>query len=629
MSEDKEKKGDEKKKARPRGSGPPWRDAAEKYSSGAYLGVFTYSRRAIELVWSTNKSLTITLAVLTLVAGVLPAAIAYVGKLIVDQVLLAAATDLAADRALAFWYVAAEAGLVATVAAAQRGIGVCQALLRAQLGHRVNTMILEKSLSLSLAQFEDSEFYDKLTRARREASSRPLSLVTKTFQLVQHAIGLVSAGLLLASFSPWAVLVLFGAGLPAFLVEAKFSGDAFRLFRWRSPEARKQMYIETVLAREDYVKEVKLFGLGPMLLERYKGIFQLLYGEDRALTLRRGGWGYVLGLVSTAAFYGAYAWVVSDAVAGTISLGDMTMYLLLFKQGQAAVGAALSGVGKMYEDNLYLSTLYELLDEESTVPGGEAVAGPDPEDGLRFEDVWFAYPGASESALRGVNLHLPPGQKLALVGENGSGKTTLIKLLTRLYDPTQGRILLDGRDLREWEPHALRQRVGVIFQDFMRYQLSAGENIGVGDVDNLMDAEQWDFAAERGMAKPFIEEWDEGYDTPLGRWFNQGRELSGGQWQKVALSRAFMRKQADVLVFDEPTAAMDAEAESLVFDRVRALTQDQIAILISHRFSTVRMADEIAVLESGEVTELGDHEALMAADGKYARLFNLQAQGYR
>ncbi len=617
------------KKQPGRGNGPAWRDASDKYSGGAYAGVFRYSRRALELVWSTNRGLTIVLATLTLLAGVMPAAIAYVGKLIVDQVLEAAASGIPADRVLTFWYVAAEAGLVATVAASQRGIGVCQSLLRAQLGHRVNSMILEKSLSLSLAQFEDSDFYDKLTRARREASSRPLSLVTKTFQLVQHAIGLISAGALLASFSPWAVLVLFGAGLPAFIVEAKFSGDAFRLFRWRSPEARKQMYIETVLAREDYVKEVKLFGLGPMLLGRYKEIFELIYGEDRALTLKRGGWGYALGLVSTAAFYGAYAWVVSDAVAGDITLGDMTMYLLLFKQGQSAVGAALSGIGKMYEDNLYLSTLYELLDEESTVPDGAEVAGPDPSDGLRFEDVWFSYPGSSESALRGVNLHLHPGQKLALVGENGSGKTTLIKLLTRLYDPTRGRITLDGRDLREWNPHALRQRVGVIFQDFMRYQLSAGENIGVGDVDNMEDAERWDLAAERGMAKSFITEWEDGYDTPLGRWFNQGRELSGGQWQKIALSRAFMRQQADVLVFDEPTSAMDAEAEAQVFDRVRALTEDQIAILISHRFSTVRMADEIAVLELGEVTELGDHEALMAADGKYARLFNLQAQGYR
>ncbi|MEM1347898.1 MAG: ABC transporter ATP-binding protein, partial [Myxococcota bacterium] len=409
----------------------------------------------------------------------------------------------------------------------------------------------------------------------------------------------------------------------------QFSGEAFRLFRWRSPEARKQMYIETVLAREDYVKEVKLFGLGELMLSKYRHIFETLYGEDRSLTLRRGFWGFILGLLSTGAFYGAYAWVVWETVATTITLGEMTMYLLLFRQGQSAVSASLHSIGKMYEDNLYLSTLYELLGEETDEVSGVEHDGPDPADGLRFEEVWFQYPGQQVWALKGVNLHLRPGQKLALVGENGSGKTTMIKLLTRLYDPTKGRITLDGRDLREWDVHALRERVGVIFQDFMRYQLSVGENIGVGDVAHYQEEDLWDEAAERGMAKPFIDEMSRGYDTPLGRWFNQGRELSGGQWQKIALSRAFMRKRAEVLVFDEPTAAMDAEAESQVFERVKSLTADQIAILISHRFSTVRMADQIAVLSSGQIIEQGDHRALLDLGGKYARLFHLQAQGYR
>lgn len=593
------------------------------------LGVFRYSWRALKLVWTTSRALTIVFGLLTALAGLMPTGIAYVGKLIVDQVLLASESGLPADRALAFGWVGLEAGLVIGLAALQRGLSVCQSLLRAQLGHRINYMILEKALELDLAQFEDSEFYDKLTRARREASSRPLSLVKRTFQLGQNAISLSTAAALLWGFSPWAVLILFAAGLPAFVVETKFSGEAFRLFRWRSPESRKQMYIETVLAREDYVKEVKLFGLGPMLLDRYRQIFEMLYGEDRDLTLRRGLWGYLLGLISTAAFYGAYAWVVWDTIAGAVTLGEMTMYLMLFRQGQSAVSASLDSIGGMYEDNLYLSTLYELLEEETLSSDGQVVEGDAPGDGLRFEDVWFQYPGQQGWALRGVDLHLPPGRKLALVGENGSGKTTLIKLLTRLYEPTRGRILLDGRDLRDWKLARLRERIGVIFQDFVRYQFSVGENIGVGDVGRFEEEPAWERAAERGMALPFIEEMDEGFDTQLGRWFKNGRELSGGQWQKIALSRAFMRTGADVLVFDEPTAAMDAEAEAQVFDRVKALTEDQIAILISHRFSTVRMADQIAVLSEGEVTERGDHASLMDEGGTYARLFNLQAAGYR
>jgi ATP-binding cassette subfamily B protein len=594
-----------------------------------YLGVFQYSRRAMELVWTTSPRLTVALGVLTLFVGVIPTGTAYVGKLIVDAVQEAARTGLTPDRQAALVCVLIEGGLIVASSAGQRGLMVCQSLLRAMLGHRVNVMILEKSLTLSLPQFEDSEFYDKLTRARREASSRPLSLVNKTYGLIQNLLGLLTAAALLWSFSPIAPLLILLAGLPSFIVEAKFSQDAFRLFRWRSPEARKQMYLETVLAREDYAKEVKLFGLGPMFLERYKQIFDAVFGEDRALTIRRGAWGFVVGLVSTGAFYGAYAWVVMTTAAGAITLGDMTMYLLLFKQGQSAVAAMLSAIGGMYEDNLYLSTLYELLEEPAAQRDGTETRGPDPSDGLRFEDVWFRYPGQDEDALRGITLHIPPGKKLAIVGENGSGKTTLIKLLARLYEPTQGRILLDGLELDQWQLNALHKRIGVIFQDFVRYQLTVGENIGAGQLERFEDEEAWRVAAERGMAAPFVEQMPAGYKTQLGKWFSEGRELSGGQWQKIALSRAFMRTSADVLVFDEPTSAMDAEAEAQVFDRVRALTKDQIAILISHRFSTVRMADEIAVLEHGKIGEFGDHAALMALGGRYARLFKLQAAGYQ
>ncbi len=604
----------------------------DESASNGFFSVFRYSRRAIELVWTTSRFLTIALAVLTLVAGVLPAAVAFVGALIVDAVVSAAEIFQRSGEThlrMVLSWVALEAGLVAVLAAAQRGISVCQSLLRAQLGNRVNVMILDKALTLELEQFEDSEFYDKLTRARREASSRPLSLVTRTFGLGQNGISLASYGALLVQFSPWALLVLLLAGMPAFFAEAKFSGDAFRLFRWRSPETRMQMYLETVLAREDHAKEVKLYGLGAKLLERYQAIFKRLYQEDRRLTLRRDSWGFGLGLLGTAALYAAYGWTAVTTVAGLITLGQMTMYMMLFRQGQSAVSASLSAISGMYEDNLYLSTLYEFLDTPVRPVSGHLLVGADPGDGVRFEQVCFVYPDAEQPALIDIDLHIRPGESLALVGENGAGKTTLIKLLTRLYTPASGRILLDGSDLNDWNEQALQRRVGVIFQDFTRYQLTAGENVGAGDVRYFEDQSRWREASDKGMATPFIENLPEGFQTQLGKWFMQGRELSGGQWQKIALARAFMRTEADILVLDEPTAAMDAAAEANIFEHFRSLTQQRIAILISHRFSTVRMADQIVVIEHGRIIERGSHDQLMTLDGHYAHLFSLQARGYR
>jgi ABC-type multidrug transport system fused ATPase/permease subunit len=593
------------------------------------LGVFRYGGRAVGLVWTTSARLTLTLVGLSLLAGLLPAAIAWVGKLIVDAVVAAAKSGLAADREAALLYVGAELVLVVLLAACQRGLSVCESLLRAQLGNRVNVMILDKALTLALPQFEDSEVYDKMTRARRDASTRPLSLVMATFGLAQNAISLATYGALLLQFSPAAVAVLVLAALPAFLAETRFSGEAFRLFEWQTPETREQFYLETVLAREDSAKEVQLFGIGPRLLQRYDGIFRRLYGADRNLTLRRGLWGFLLGLLSTAAFYGAYAWIIAAAARSRISLGEMTMYVLVFKQGQSALSASLSAIGGMFEDNLYLSNLYAFLSLPVPGPRAGATQGPSPGDGIRFERVGFRYPRAGRPALDGVSFHLAPGGKLALVGQNGAGKTTLIKLLTRLYEPSEGRILLDGLDLAEWDLGALRGRIGVIFQDFVRYQMTVGENIGAGDAAAFDEEPRWQEAARLGMAELFVRELPQRYHTQLGGWFRDGRELSLGEWQKIALSRAFMRRRADILVLDEPTASMDAEAEVRVFEQFRAATRDQMAILISHRFSTVRMADRILVLHDGRVMEEGTHDELVRRGGHYARLFSLQAAGYR
>jgi ATP-binding cassette, subfamily B, bacterial len=598
----------------------------QRFRLASLYASFRHTRATVALVWKSSPRLTLLLGALTLLGAAAPLAIAFVGKAIVDAA-------VARHRDSTLHWVLVELGLVVAQAALIRALSLVRGLLGARLGLDINVRILEKALTLELRHFEDPDFYDRLTRARREASVRPISVVTESFQLVQNILTLFGYAGLLVSFSPWAVLGLLLAALPATLAEMRFSQQAFRLRNWRSPDSRRLLYLEYVLANDDHAKEVKLFGLGPMLLERYRGLGETFYKEDTQLALRRAGWSYLLSLVGTLTFYGCYAVVAVAAALGTLTLGLMTLYVVAFRQGQQAFQSILTALGGMYEDNLYMSNLFEYLAIPTRVPAVVQAALPSEaataERGIRFEDVGFRYPDAEGWALRHVSLFIPHGQSLALVGQNGAGKTTFIKLLTRLYTPSEGRILLDGVDLQAWDEAVLRGRLGVIFQDFNQYQFRFRENVGVGSVEHLEDAPRVHRAVEEGGATEVLAGLSEGLETPLGRWFKDGTELSGGQWQKVALARAFMREEADILVLDEPTAALDAEAEHAIFQRFRELARGRTTLLISHRFSTVRMADRIVVIEHGQLVEQGTHAELMALGGRYAHLFTLQAKGYQ
>jgi ATP-binding cassette subfamily B protein len=586
----------------------------------------------LRLVWRSSPSMTVALGALTLVGALVPLGVAYVGKRIVDSV-------VARSRDGTLRWVLVELALVTAMATVQRGLSLVRSVLGARLGIDINVTILEKALGLDLRHFEDPEFYDKLTRARREASSRPIALVTESFGLVQSIITLTGYAALLVRFSAWAVLALFAATIPATVAEMRFSKLAFKVRNWRSPESRRLLYLEYVLANDEHAKEVKLFGLGPLLLARYRTLSEQFYEEDRRLYVRRTKWTHALSLVGTGAFYASYATMALLAAAGGLTLGDMTMYVVAFRQGQQAFQSALAAIGAMYEHNLYMSNLWEYLrvaDQSARLP---ASVSPDesvsprplgaPSAGIVLEDVGFRYPGKDAWALRHLNLTIPAGESLALVGENGAGKTTLVKLLTRLYEPTEGRIWLDGRDLQAWDIADLRGRFGVLFQDYNQYQLKVRENVGLGSVAYMGDEPRIGRAVERGGAGEIVKSLAGGLDAPLGRWFEDGTELSGGQWQKIALARAFMREEADILVLDEPTASLDAEAEHAVFERFRALAQGRTTIVISHRFPTVRMARTIVVLEHGQIVEQGTHDELRALKGRYSRMFELQAEGYR
>ena len=591
--------------------------------------LFGHTRRTLQLVWASSPSLLVYQSGLSVAGAVLPLSVAYAGKRIIDAVVLH-------SQPLTLRWVAIELSFVALAAATQRAQGLVRSLLGARLGTDVNVQILDKALRLDLSFFEDAEFYDKLTRARREASSRPVALLSESFSLVQNIVTLIGYAILLAHFSAWIVLGLLVATLPATLSEMRYSKIAFRIRNWRSPESRKLLYLEYVLANDEHVKEVKLFGIGPHLLDRYRTLAESFFEEDKKLAVRRAVLTHAFSLIGTLAFYGTYAVMAVAAALARITLGNLTLYVVSLRQGQQAFQSVLSGIGNLYEHNLYMSNLFsyiELAEASERAQHERAArrlsAKSDGNAGIRFENAGFHYPGKDTWALRHIDLEILPGESIALVGENGAGKTTFVKLLAGLYEPSEGRIVLDGRDLSTWDPEQLRLRFGVLFQDFNKYQLKLRENIGLGSVDHLSDQPRIERAAERGGASELLATLPGGLDAALGHWFEKGSELSGGQWQKVALARAFMREDADILVLDEPTAALDAESEHAVFERFRELAKGRTTIVISHRFPTVRMAKNIIVLERGQIVEQGSHEALLAEDGKYARMFKLQAQGYQ
>lgn len=590
------------------------------------------TRRAFSVVRGSHPPSALAMALCSLVGALLPAGQAWVGKLIVDVVVQSMNNHVGAQAGLtaALPWLLAELGLIILQAANGQARKLAEHILHARVNVGINSQIIRKALELDLSHFENPEFYDKLQNARREADWRSLQIVNGGFYLAQNIITLLSFAALLLRFSPWLALILFAATIPAFIAQNKYAELNFRVLSWRAPEARKLQYLEYLLTDYDSVKEVKLFNLGEPLLGRYTNLFWKFLKEDEDIAVKRSWASLGWGLLATLSYYVAYAWIVWRAVGGEITLGDMTLYLGVARSSQSMFEAIFYGLSDLYENGLFMSNLFAYLElKPAMVTASQPRPAPTQiRQGIEFQHVSFKYDGQADWTLHDVNLHIQPGEKIALVGMNGAGKTTLIKLLTRLYDPTEGQILLDGVDLRDIELTDLRRRIGVIFQDFVRYHLAAKENVGFGQIEALEDEPRITGAAQKSGAHPLIEKMPQGYETVLGRWFSNGRDLSGGEWQKIALARAFMR-DCEVLVLDEPTAALDAENELRVFQQFRELTADKTAVLISHRFSTVRMADRIFVIQNGHIAEQGSHDALLAQGGTYARLFTLQAESYK
>jgi ATP-binding cassette, subfamily B, bacterial len=607
--------------------------------------------RVIGLVWAASRILTIGLAIATILAGLLPAVTAYVAKLLIDAVVRA--IQVRANPAvqdvvpIGPWSVDV-IGAVIILAVAQLVVyalssflstlrNVCQQLLQERVTNTIQLQIMDHASKLDLAFFEDSTSYDLLRRAQQGASSRPLFMVSGVFGLIQTLIAFGSMIFLLVALSPLLALVALVAPIPGFIADTRYGWRGYSFARWASPIRRRMDYLTTLVTTDSYAKEVKLFGLGPYFIDRFRQLSQVYQDRQRGLVVARYFAGFVWSTITTLAGSLTYLYVAFQAIAGRLTLGDLTLYTQAASSVQSSVQGVLSGFGSMYENQLYLNDLFDLLrtplgidaQERADAPESAASAAVVPTSAgeVVFEHVTFRYAGSGREALHDVSLRIAAGETVAIVGRNGAGKSTLIKLLCRLYDPTEGRILLDGVDLRNLDPAAVRRLIGGMFQDYVTYQATAAENIGLGELGRIEDREAVEEAAAKGGADSLLDRLPDGFDTPLGKWFDGGVELSGGEWQKIALGRAFMR-DARILVLDEPTSALDAQAEFELFARLQRLAAGRTAIYISHRFSTVRQADRILFLEHGALVEEGTHDELMTLRGRYARLFTLQAAAY-
>jgi ATP-binding cassette subfamily B protein len=612
--------------------------------------------RVIGLVWAASRILTIGLAIATIFAGIVPAITALVAKSLIDAVVTAitirANPALPDVVAVGPWHVQVITAVI-ILAMAQFVVfalssflstlrNVCQQLLQERVTNTIQLQIMDHASKLDLAFFEDSTSYDLLRRAQQGASSRPLFMVSGVFGLIQTLIAFASMIVLLVHLSPLLALVALVAPIPGFIADTRYGWRGYSFARWASPLRRRMDYMTTLVTTDSYAKEVKLFGLGPYFIDRFRQLSNVYQDRQRGLVVTRYFAGFVWSTITTLVGSLTYLFVAFQAIAGRLTLGDLTLYTQAATSVQSSVQGILSGFGSMYENQLYLNDLFDLLktplgidaDRPTADAAGRAAAaataaglGSSTRGEVIFDHVTFAYPGSGREALHDVSLRIAPGETVAVVGRNGAGKSTLIKLLCRLYDPTDGRILLDGVDLRDIEPAAVRRLIGGMFQDYVTYQATAAENIGLGELERIEDRDAVAEAAAKGGADSLLGRLPDGWDTPLGKWFDGGVELSGGEWQKIALGRAFMR-DARILVLDEPTSALDAQAEFELFARLRRLAAGRTAIYISHRFSTVRQADRILFLEHAALVEQGTHDELMALGGRYARLFTLQAAAY-
>ena len=583
----------------------------------------------LKLIWETNRVMTLGSIIIRVVRAAIPLAMLQVARLIIDEVLFLTQQSGQYSHSHLFNLILIEFGLAVFSDLSNRGAALLDSLLGDLLSNSTSIRLMEHAASLDLDQFEDATFYDKLERARRQTLSRTI-LMAQVLGQMQDAITMVFLAVGLITFNPWLILLLVVAVIPAFLGESHFNERSYSLVHGWTPERRELDYLRLTGASDETAKEIKIFGLSGFLIERFRELSNRFYYDNRKLAVRRAGWGSLFAALGSAGYYGAYLFIVARAVNRDITIGDLTFYAGSFARLRGLLESILNRFSSIAEGALYLKDFFDFFAiKPHILPQPNARPFPYPiKEGFRFVEVGFKYHNSEKWAIRQLNFTLQAGEKLALVGENGAGKTTLVKLLARLYDPTEGQILLDGYDLREYNPVDLRKNIGVIFQDFVRFQMTASHNIAVGRIEEKDNAPRIQTSAAQSLADTVINKLPDGYEQMIGRRFAKGVDLSGGEWQKIALGRAYMR-DAQLLILDEPTAALDARAEHEVFQRFAELTQGKTAVLISHRFSTVRMADRILVIENGQLLEIGSHPKLLAQNGRYAELFNLQAKGYQ